>query len=94
MYLHLKKTHLISYCPEGFTGWEFVFLLLKDLALGCLGESEVHHFIHKFIHRNKVVTNTLLLKLLKVLLKHLHQQNDTLKCDLELLQLLFHFFVW
>lgn len=49
------------------------FLLLENLAVSCLWESKIHDFVHQLIHCHEVVTNTLLLQLLKVLLKHLHR---------------------
>lgn len=40
--------------------------LLQDLAVGGLGEAEVHELIQKFIHDDKIVSDALL-QLLEVL---------------------------
>ena len=32
-------------------------VLLEDLALSCLGVSEVHHLVHEFIYDDEVVAN-------------------------------------
>lgn len=41
-------------------------ILLQDLALGGLGESKVHHFVHELVDDNKVVSDTLFLQLFEV----------------------------
>lgn len=44
--------------------------LLKDLGLGRLGISEIHHLIQQLVNDDEVIPDTLLLQLLEVLCKH------------------------
>lgn len=72
-----------SVFPSGGDCFTFV-LLLQDLAVGRLREAEVHHFVHQLVHGHKVVTDALLLQLLKVFLKHLHTETRPLVCSASL----------
>ena len=47
------------------------YLLFQYLALGGLGIPKVHKFIKQLVDEDKVVPNTLLFQLPKILLKHL-----------------------
>lgn len=49
-----------------------VYSLLQDLAVGGLRVAEVHELIQQLINDNKVVSDALLLQLLKVLREDLH----------------------
>lgn len=57
-----------------------VVLLLKNLAVCRLRESKVHEFIQKLVHHDKVILNTLLLQLLKILCEdlntHIHKKKQ------------------
>lgn len=66
---------LVAVLRGSVTDCEMVFLLLKDLAVSCLRETEIHHLVHQLVHSHKVVTNAFLLKLLEVLLKNLHMET-------------------
>ena len=48
-------------------------VLLQDLALRRLREAEVHHLVHELVDDDKVVADTLFLKLLEVLDEDLRQ---------------------
>lgn len=60
------------------------YALLQDLALCRLGVSKVHHLIEQLIQNNEIVTNRLLLELLKVLLKYTSQlvQKENNLCSI------------
>ena len=48
-------------------------VLLEDLALSCLGVSEVHHLVHEFVDDDKVVADGLFLELLEVFYEYGHK---------------------
>lgn len=58
--------------------------LLQDFAVRRLWVAKVHEFIEQLVHNDEIVTNTLLLKLLEVLLEHLDTHTHTqLTCTLQ-----------
>jgi len=84
-YLKITKKQLVQKeqadCSVGLAtkplgvgvGRGHVYSLLQDLAVGGLRVAEVHELIQKLINDNKVVSDALLLQLLKVLREHLGQ---------------------
>ena len=46
---------------------------MQNLALRCLGVSEVHHFVHELVDDDEVVSNRLFLQFLEVLDQDLNE---------------------